>query len=249
MRLFILFLLALAAGTGRAETLVADRPDHVLLARIECNVPGAEIWTVATNAAPTQVNQTPYVANVAFRWQGGFFGKKWKLLQVRTPGDLCQATYDKKTKVWTVDLACEVRAPGYQPARIERTLATFGLPKDLDWDDIDVIPDRVSVPVELTPISAAPAAPAARGPATVMLAGEQAGPNAQFGAVRLSASVPDAEVIVDGSPAGRTPVRLILRGGEHELTVQKPGYRAHQRKLSVSPDSEVSLQVTLEAAP
>ena len=251
MRIAPLVCLLLAVATAApAQRLVSDRPDHTLLVSIEADRPGAQLWTVRTNGDAAAVADLPFVVPVQFRWHTGWFRKRWDRLQVSTVGDLCQTTYDKKTKRWTVAFLAEVRAPGAEPQRIERELATFTKPDDLDWDRIHFLPDRLALPVSLatTPAGAAAKPTAARAPATVMLAGDKPGAAGRFGTVILDASVAEAEVIVDGAPAGRTPVRLILREGKHEVTVQKAGHRALQQELTVSPESEVRLKVTLEPA-
>lgn len=250
-RISALWMLLALAGPAFGQRLVADRPDHVILVTIESKTADAVLWPATTNEDAEAVAELPFVVPVQFTWDTGWVNKKWDRLDVRAPGGLAKAKYDKKSKRWTVTLAAEVRAPGHAPLQIERQLASFTKPDDLDWDRIHFLPSRVTIPATLQPLSSEAGARAAgpRGPATVMLAGDQPGAAGRFGTVVLEASVPEAEVIVDGAPAGRTPVRLILREGKHDVTVQKPGYRANQQQLTVSADSEVRLAVTLDAAP
>lgn len=245
----VCLLLALAASAP-AQRLVSDRPDHTLLVTIEADRVGAQLWTAHTNGDNAALADLPFVVPVQFRWNTGWFRKRWDRLTVSTVGDLCETRYDKKSKQWRVTFRADVRAPGAEPQRIERELATFTKPDDLDWDRINFLPARLTIPVALesAPASGTPRPAAARGPATVMLAGDQPGAAGRFGTVVLDANVPEADVIVDGAPAGRTPVRLILREGKHEVTVQKAGHRALQQELTVSPESEVRLKVTLEPA-
>lgn len=252
MRSVIAFGLLLAlAGPALAQRLVADRPDHVILVTVESRTADAVLWPASTNEDAEAVAELPFVVPVQFSWGTGWVNKKWDKLTVRAPGGLATAKYDKRGKRWTVTLSAIVRAPGHQPLQIERQLASFTKPDDLDWDRIHFLPSRVTIPATLQPQPAEGGGKAAtqRGPATVMLAGDQPGAAGRFGTVVLEASAPEAEVIVDGAPAGRTPVRLILREGKHDLTVQKAGFRASQQQIAVSPDSEVRLSVALEAAP
>lgn len=251
MRILFTFILAVAlTGSAAGQRLVVDRPDHVLLTTLECASPGAQVWALSTNGQAMLLGPTPYTAVVEFRWGSGWMLKKWEKLSVQTLGDLCSASYLPTTMQWTVTLDCEVRAPGHRPARVREVLASFTRPRELDWDFIAGIPERSALNIKLDPLpGGAGRLAGARAPATVMLAADQHGRAGNFGIVLLEANVDDAEVTVDGAPAGRTPVRLVLREGKHDLTLQKPGYRVRQMQIIVKPDSEERMKLGLAPAP
>jgi hypothetical protein len=60
-------------------------------------------------------------------------------------------------------------------------------------------------------------------------------------------SDPDgADITIDGKFAGSTPSTLKLAPGEHTILVEKSGFKAWQRTLSVGPGSNLNLNATLE---
>ena len=244
--------MALAAGAAQAQGLVSDRPDHVILVSIESPVIGAEVLGPAPEdgGEPEVLGRTPCVLAVELHWKRSLFGKKWKNLKVWSRGDAVSSDYDRKSQTYRLTLDAQVRAPGYTTSPLKAELAEFSRYSDVDWDDLRGIPGRVSVQAELDVDAAAavlaPASVSRRSPATVMMAGQ--GDQRQFGAVTVDCAEPDAEVIVDGQTAGRTPVRLVLRAGAHQLSVQKPGFRLHQQNVSVDAEAELTVSVKLQPA-
>lgn len=83
--------------------------------------------------------------------------------------------------------------------------------------------------------------------AAVLAACLSFGVSAQDGGLFLNSKPIRAEVILDGTPIGITPLLVRnLEPGDHEVTLIKPGY-LRQSESIVVPDSEyVSLTVTLE---
>jgi hypothetical protein len=60
-------------------------------------------------------------------------------------------------------------------------------------------------------------------------------------------SVPDgADIVIDGKYAASTPSTLQLATGDHAISVEKAGFRAWQRTVSVSPGSDITMNATLE---
>ncbi|MGO9274757.1 MAG: PEGA domain-containing protein [Terriglobia bacterium] len=60
-------------------------------------------------------------------------------------------------------------------------------------------------------------------------------------------SQPDgADITVDGKYAGNTPSTLKLPPGDHAIKIEKPGFKAWERTITVSPGSEVTVSATLE---
>lgn len=69
-----------------------------------------------------------------------------------------------------------------------------------------------------------------------LLRGEPEG----LGALFVSASVPRAEVRVDGKLAGYTPLVLRLKPGEHTVDVEKEGYAKPERKSAEVADGDIT---------
>ena len=65
-----------------------------------------------------------------------------------------------------------------------------------------------------------------------------------FGMVHVQ-SVPEAEIVVNGTSAGRTPMRLTLQAVPQTIRLTRDGYRAVTRTLTPEPHAEHSLRVTL----
>ncbi len=68
--------------------------------------------------------------------------------------------------------------------------------------------------------------------------------------VRLDATPNGAEVIIDGQPAGRTPLSTELKSGRHRLEVRAPGYQTWRTELEVAAGQPVDLTaIRLHPAP
>ncbi len=237
------------ACVAGAEQLVTDRPDHSILLSIESKPAGAEIYSIpaTTNAEPVRIGATPAVTPVALRWGTGWMRKKWNKLAVSTVGDFCASAYDEKAKEYTLSVKFLLRLSGYEDKVIEEPIASFAYYEDLDFDHIKGIPNRQTIVAEMKPLPAGTsAAPARKSSTSVVLAGQ--GGQGKIGTLLLDANVPQAEVIVDGKPSGSTPVKLILSEGDHDIVVQKSGYRLYQTGVTIAPDSEVSLKARLDSA-
>ena len=63
-------------------------------------------------------------------------------------------------------------------------------------------------------------------------------------------STPDgADITVDGKFVGCTPSTLRLSIGDHTMTIEKPGFKAWKRTMTVGPAGSVSIEATLEKLP
>ncbi|MEK6322456.1 MAG: PEGA domain-containing protein [Acidobacteriota bacterium] len=63
-------------------------------------------------------------------------------------------------------------------------------------------------------------------------------------------STPDgADITVDGKFVGSTPSTLRLTIGDHSITIEKSGFKAWTRTMTVSPAGNVSIEATLEKLP
>ena len=90
--------------------------------------------------------------------------------------------------------------------------------------------------------AAAPAAPVAVAPAPA--------PEPEELSTVVLKSTPDgADVIVDGKFMGSTPSTVRLTPGDHTIAVEKSGYKAWQRTMTVNPGGIVTVDATLEKNP
>lgn len=67
--------------------------------------------------------------------------------------------------------------------------------------------------------------------------------------IQVSVVPAEAEITLDGAPAGRGSVDERVRPGEHQVTFQMPGYLPRSERIRVAPLSEETLRVTLDARP
>lgn len=68
-------------------------------------------------------------------------------------------------------------------------------------------------------------------------------------AIAVTSDPSDADIRLDGSPAGKTPARLITGPGQHLVTVTKPDFVYEVRTIRVEPGQTVAVGFTLHAAP
>jgi hypothetical protein len=55
-----------------------------------------------------------------------------------------------------------------------------------------------------------------------------------------------SEVFVDGDSMGYTPAKIALGPGKHSFRVEKPGYKAWTKEMTITVGSELTLDATLE---
>ena len=54
-----------------------------------------------------------------------------------------------------------------------------------------------------------------------------------------------SEVFVDGDSMGYTPAKIALGPGKHSFRVEKPGYKAWAKEMTITVGSELTLDATL----
>ena len=54
-----------------------------------------------------------------------------------------------------------------------------------------------------------------------------------------------SEVFVDGDSVGYTPAKIVLGPGKHSFRVEKPGYKAWTKEMTITVGSELTLDATL----
>ncbi len=67
-------------------------------------------------------------------------------------------------------------------------------------------------------------------------------------AIAVTSEPSDADIRLDGSPAGKTPAQLITSPGKHLITVTRPDFVYEVRTISVEPGQTVAVGFSLRAA-
>jgi hypothetical protein len=81
-------------------------------------------------------------------------------------------------------------------------------------------------------------------PAAVEAAPEP--PPVEVGTVNVRSTPYLAEVFVDGDSMGYTPAKINLPPGKHTFRVEKPGYKAWSKEVTITVGSELTLDASLE---
>jgi hypothetical protein len=104
--------------------------------------------------------------------------------------------------------------------------------------------DMVIDPSKFAGAAAAPSAAASTSPAATQAPTPAVSSQLQVVAIK---SEPDgADITVDGKYVGSTPSTLTLSAGDHTIKIEKSGFKAWERTVTVSAGSEVTISATLE---
>lgn len=247
--LWALFIVvARTAGAGEPDVYPKES-DHTFLLDIQSVPPGARITTVpaGSNQEVTVVGETPYVAVVESTWGTRVLIKQWKKLHVWSPGNMVRAEYDTEDRSYSLYARFVVESAGYLAQTVDTFVTTFPYPGPEWMDDLNVLPVRESLTVQLDRKTGQVAEAGAPAPAvrTVMVAAGGAEGEEDFGTLEIYADVSQAMVSADGQEALALPVRLLLRAGEHTIQVSAPGLTAFQRTLTVDAGQTRALRVRL----
>lgn len=74
-----------------------------------------------------------------------------------------------------------------------------------------------------------------------------AGASTELSTIDLKSTPDGAEITIDGKFVGSTPSLIKLAPGDHKVSVEKPGFKQWQRTMTVSPNGNQSVNVTLES--
>jgi hypothetical protein len=74
----------------------------------------------------------------------------------------------------------------------------------------------------------------------------QASQGVQTAAVSFTSTPNGADVIIDGKYAASTPSTLQLVAGDHQVSIEKGGFKAWQRTATVTAGSSITMSATLE---
>jgi hypothetical protein len=115
--------------------------------------------------------------------------------------------------------------------------------------DMAIDPSKFASGTGAPPAAGSPTAPPARQPAAAATApGAQAPPAAtgQLQAVPIKSAPDGADITVDGRYVGSTPSTVSLSPGDHMIKIEKSGFKAWERTITVSPGSAITVSATLE---
>src|SRR5262249_2160518 len=87
-------------------------------------------------------------------------------------------------------------------------------------------------------------APAAAAPVTT--SPQQPAQPINVGTVNVRSTPYLSEVFVDGDSMGYTPAKINLAPGKHTFRVEKPGYRAWTKEMTITVGSDLTLDASLE---
>jgi predicted RNA-binding protein with TRAM domain len=68
---------------------------------------------------------------------------------------------------------------------------------------------------------------------------------ARQGTLTIRANVDGAQVMVDGTPVGVTPLDLAITAGAHRVTVQAPGWASYERPIEVPAEGQAQITANL----
>jgi serine protease Do len=67
--------------------------------------------------------------------------------------------------------------------------------------------------------------------------------------VTVKCDTDGADIVIDGKFLGNTPSTVRLAPGDHVLSIEKPGFKAWQRTITMTPGGNISIDASLEKTP
>lgn len=120
--------------------------------------------------------------------------------------------------------------------------------KGKETDSISQQPTPAATTIPPPPTAEPPAAAAAQ-PVAVAPAPAAAPAPEELSTAVLKSTPDGADVTVDGKFMGSTPSTVRLTPGDHTIAIEKSGYKAWQRTMTVNPGGIVTVDATLERNP
>jgi len=115
--------------------------------------------------------------------------------------------------------------------------------------DMAIDPPKFAATTAVAPAPSSPVAPPAGQPPDASAASGAPTPPApsnQLASVAVASQPDAADITVDGKYVGSTPSTVTLTPGDHTIKIEKSGFKAWERTITVSPGSEVTVSATLE---
>ncbi len=74
-------------------------------------------------------------------------------------------------------------------------------------------------------------------------------PSGQLSTVVIKSTPDGADITVDGKFVGSTPSTVRLSGGDHTVAIEKGGFKAWQRAVTLNPGASITIDAALEKSP
>ena len=234
----------LATSTVQAAIITPDS-DHTIWVKLDTTPSIAEIYAPPSgNGPPTvRIGTTPCIIAIDLSWKVKWFKKRWELISVRSPANLCHYVF-KPDRSYELLLNFVVVKPGYRTGKADLRIATLSDPGP-NWERKDPWPTESSLNVRLIRAErgAFPDNPRGSTARTVLFAG--GGAKGETGTLNVSANMEDAKVYVDDQLAGTAPIQVVLPEGQHTVRIQKPGFQPVVKQVQVTSDATVSMKAML----
>ena len=239
-----LMAVCFAASTVGAAIITPDS-DHTLWVKLETTPSVADIYAPPAGNEPpaVRIGTTPCIIAIDLSWRHKWFKKRWELISVRSPADICRAVL-RPDRSYELRLSFVAVKPGYKTGRADLRVAVLNDPGP-KWEGQSQWPASVPLKVKLIRAGQKYSQDDARGsgPRTVLFAG--GGVKGETGTLSVSANVDDARVYVDDQFAGSAPIEVVLPEGQHTVRVQKAGFQPVQKEIQVTSDATVDLNAML----
>jgi hypothetical protein len=240
----VLLIACLVASTAGAAVITPES-EHTIWVKLDTTPSIAEIYAPPSgNDPPTiRIGTTPCVIAIDCSWRVKWFKKRWELISVRSPGNICRPVF-QPDRSYKLSLNFVATKPGYKPGRADLHVVTLNDP-GRDWAGKDQWPAERSLNVRLVPADKNSLSDDAKSSTTrtVLFAGGNA--KGETGTLNVSANVEDARVYVDDQFAGSAPIQVVLPEGQHAVRIQKAGFQPVLKEIQVTSDATVNLNAML----
>ena len=239
-----LLVLCFVTSSVKAAIITPDS-EHTIWVKIDTIPSTAELYAPPTDNEPPsiRIGTTPCMIAVDLSWGVKWFKKRWELISVRSPGDICRYVFQSDAS-YDLYLNFVAIKPGYKPKAADLHIATLKDP-GLDWERETPWPTEQTLNLELIPADKKEAGDNIKTstPRTVLLAG--GGITGEAGTLSILANVEGARVYIDDQFAGGTPIQVVLPEGRHSVRIQNVGFQPMQKDIQVTSDEIVTLKAVL----
>jgi hypothetical protein len=239
-----LLIACLVAPAARAE-IITPESEHTIWVKLDTIPSNAEIYAPPSSNEPPsiRIGTTPCVIALDLSWRMKWFRKRWELISVRSPANICRYDF-QPDRSYELSLNFVAIRPGYRSGKADLRVVTLRDP-GRDWAGKYQWPTESSLTVRLVPADRnnLPDDSKESTARTVLFAGGDA--KGETGTLSVSANVEGARVYVDDQFAGTAPIQVVLPEGQHSVRIQKGGFQPVLKQIQVTSDATVSLKAML----
>lgn len=240
----VLLIASLAASTAHAAIITPDS-EHTIWVKLDTIPSNAELYAPSSGKEPPsiRIGTTPCVIAIDLSWDVKWFKKRWELISVRSPGNICRHVL-QPDRSYDLFLNLVAAKPGYKTGKANLRVVTLKDPGP-DWANKYQWPAERALNITLIPADKKDQPADAKGSTarTVLFAG--GGMKGETGTLNVSANVDNARVYVDDQFAGTAPIQVVLPEGRHAVRIQKAGFQSVQKEIEVASDAVVPLKAVL----